>query len=98
MASSLNMKKRGMFVGTGADKTIVLGFQPVHVKVWNVTDGIKSEKIDTMVDAKAVSEDEDGAATYADHIEMETDGFTVKAALAADGSELHYLACQAKND
>lgn len=98
MASSLNMKKSGQFIAKGADKKIVLGFKPMHVKIFNVTDGIKSEKTASMPSAKAVSEDAAGAATYADHIVMESDGFTVKAALAVNTKELHYIASEAKNE
>lgn len=98
MSSNQGMKKRGSFVGAGADKKIVLGYKPDHVKVWNITDGIKSEKTDTMPDAKAVSEDVAGAATYADHIEINSDGFTVKAALAVNAKELHYMATQEVNE
>lgn len=98
MSSNQGMKKRGQFTGAGADKKIVLGFKPDHVKVWNVTDGIKSEKSDSMPDAKAVSEDAAGATTYPDHIEINSDGFTVKAALAVSAKELHYMATQEVNE
>ncbi len=98
MSSSHPMSRTGTFTGKGADKKIVLGFKPRHIKVFNVTDGIKSEKTDTMPTAKAVSEDVAGAATYADHIVLETDGFTVKAALAVNAKELHYIAEEAKNE
>ena len=98
MSSSFNMKKTGVVIGKGADQKIVLGFKPRHVKVFNITDGIKSEKVDSMPAAKAVSEAANGDATYADHIVMEADGFTMKAALAVAAKELHYVAEEGKNE
>lgn len=98
MSSSFNMKKTGVVVGKGADQKIVLGFKPRHVKVFNITDGIKSEKSDSMPLAKAVTEAIDGATTYSDHIVMEADGFTMKAALAVAAKELHYIAEEGKNE
>lgn len=98
MSSSLNMKKTGVVVGKGADLKIVIGFKPRHVKVFNVTDGIKSEKSDTMPLLKAVSEAANGDATYADHIQLNADGFTMKAALAVSAKELHYIAEEGKNE
>lgn len=92
MSSRVQMKKRGYFVGAGADRKVVLGFKPSHVKVWNITDGIKSEKSDTMPLLKSVTEAANGDTTYSDHIQLDSDGFTVKAALAVSAKELHYLA------
>ena len=102
MSSSLNWTKTGMVVGKGADKKIVLGFKPRVVKVINVTDLIVSEKYDTMPSAKAFSAKAGALAiyepSYADHIVLEADGFTIKAALAVSAKELHYFASEGKNE
>lgn len=98
MSSSHNMKKSGSFVGKGADKKIVLGFKPMHVKLFNITDGIKTEKVGSMPLLKSVTEAADGATTYADHVQIDSDGFTVKAAFAVAAKEIHYMAAEAKNE
>ena len=98
MSSKVPFKKTGSVKGAGADKKVVLGFKPQVVEVYNVTDGIKSKKLDSMPLLKAVSEAADGATTYADHIQINSDGFTIKAALAVAGKELHYCASELVNE
>lgn len=92
MASHLNFMKNGSFIGAGADKTIVLGFQPKVVTIVNITDSINAVKFASMPDAKALRKVQAGGSDYGDYIELTSNGFTVKAALAVSAKELHYLA------
>jgi len=92
MASHLNFMKNGQFVGGGVDKTIVLGFRPKKVKIINVTDSIQAEKFASMESAKALRTLQAGTKDYGDYIELTSNGFIVKAALAVSAKVLHYVA------
>ncbi len=98
MSSSNNLTRRGVVTGGGADKKIVLGFKPANVKVVNITDKITNEKSDTMVDDKALRVLANGTATFVDGITLNSDGFTMLAAVAIAAKELHYYAEESKND
>lgn len=98
MSSSVNWVKTGKLVGTGADKKVVLGFKPRHVKIFNVTQLRTVEKSDTMAAAKAFNEVTAGTKTYADLVVLESDGFTLKAAAHASADEVHYYATEGRND
>jgi len=98
MGSSLNLKRRGVVTGAGADKTIVLGYKPAQVKIVNVTDRIQNEKSDTMPDDKALRTLANGDSTYVDGVTLNSDGFTMLAAVAIADKELHYYAEESKND
>lgn len=98
MASHLNFMKNGFFVGAGADKTIVTGFRPKRVEIVNITDQIEALKMDTMDADKALRRLQAGAADYGDYITINSNGFTVKAALAVAAKELHYIAHESLND
>ena len=98
MSSSNNLTRRGVVQGAGADRKIVLGFRPANVKVVNITDRITNEKSDTMPDDKALRTIAAGTATYVDGITLNSDGFTMLAAVAIDAKELHYYAEESKND
>lgn len=98
MSSSVNMVKTGKVIGSGADKKVVLGFKPRHVKVFNVTQLRTVEKSDTMADDKAFNEVTAGTKTYADLITLHSDGFTLKAAAHASADEVHYVAIEGRND
>lgn len=98
MSSSLNQKRRGIVTGAGADKKIVLGYKPSRVVVHNVTDRISTEKSDTMPDDKALQRVANGDGTYVDRMTLNSDGFTMLAAVAIAAKELHYYAEEAKNE
>lgn len=98
MGSSNNLKRRGVVTGNGADKKLVLGFKPGRVVVHNVTDRISAEKTDTMADDKALNRDVGGVGTFVDLITLNSDGFTILAALNVAAKELHWYAEEAKND
>jgi len=98
MSSSNPLKRRGVITGGGADRKIVLGFKPAQVKVVNITDRIENEKSDTMPDDLALRRIANGTATYVDGITLNSDGFTMLAAVAIDTKELHYYAEEAKNE
>lgn len=98
MGSSLNLARRGVVTGGGADKKIVLGFKPAHVKIINITDRIVNEKADTMLADKALRTLADGTATFVDGVTLNSDGFTMLAAVAISAKELHYYAEESKND
>lgn len=98
MASHLNFMKNGFFVGGGVDKTIVLGFQPKLVKIVNITDSIQAEKFESMEADKALRTLQAGTKDYGDYITINSDGFTVKAALAVSAKELHYVASESLNE
>lgn len=98
MGSSNNLNRRGVVTGAGADKKIVLGFKPAQVKIVNVTDRITNEKSDTMEDNKALRILADGTATFVDGITLNSDGFTMLAAVAIAAKVLHYYAEESKND
>ncbi len=98
MGSSANLTRRGVVTGGGADKKIVLGYKPANVKVTNITDRIVNEKADTMPADKALRTIADGTATYVDGITLNSDGFTMLAAVAIAAKELHYYAEESRND
>ena len=98
MGSSSNLQRRGVVIGAGLDKTIVLGFKPSRVVVHNITDRISAEKSDTMPDDKALNRDAGGTGTYVDRITLTSDGFTMLAAVAIADKELHYYAEESKNE
>ena len=98
MSSSLNQAKTGKLVGAGADKKIVLGFKPRHVKVMNTTDRITNEKTDTMDADEALRTLAAGTATFVDGITLNSDGFTMLAAVAIADKDLHYVAYEGKNE
>lgn len=98
MGSSSNLKRRGVVTGNGADKKLVLGFKPGKVIIHNVTDRISAEKLDTMAGDKALNRDATGVGTFVDLITLNSDGFTIKAALNVSAKVLHWYAEEAKND
>ena len=98
MSSHANALKTGVFTARGADKRVNTGFKPRKVVIRNVTDGISQEKTESMPADKASNTLADGTRTYVDRVRIESDGFTVLAAAAIDGKELHYEAYQAENE
>ena len=103
MASSLNFIKTGKVVGTGADKKIVLGFQPRSVTLFNAAAGglvtcWKTDQMATRYAKKAVAA---GTTTFADDMcVIESDGFTIgdDSDLNVAGEDIYYEAIQGKND
>lgn len=85
----------GTLTGAGSAETLVCGFIPSFVKVFNETDVIVWEKYRTQADANtfkltaaAVGSKDTGSA-----IVINTDGtVTLSATLAASGKVLHWLA------
>jgi hypothetical protein len=104
MASSFNFVKTGKVVGTGADKKIVLGFQPRMVELFNAdnTGGkITAWKTDQMATRFAKKVIANGTTTFADDMcVIESDGFTIgdDSDLNAAGEDIYYIAWQGKND
>ena len=96
MGSTNRFNRAGKLSGAGVDKKVVLGWKPRHVMVYNVTDRITSEKSELMDGDKALVRAAAGTGTYDDHITLHSDGFTVKAAAAVAGKELHYYADRAE--
>lgn len=98
MSSSMPLKRSGKLIGSGADKTIVLGFKPAHVKLINVTDRISHEKMALMDAKKALQTVAAGTATFVDAITLNADGFTLEASAFVSAKEYHYYAEEAKNE
>ena len=98
MSSRQPWVKSGKVIGHGADKKIVLGFKPKKVEVLNVTDRISATKLDTMPNLDALVRAANGDGTIQSFIELQSDGFLMKAGLAVTGKELHYLAEEANNE
>ncbi len=98
MGSSNNLTKTAQLVGTGADKKIVLGFKPRRVEVVNVTQLKTTWKSDSMPDGEAYQRVTAGTMSQVDHLDLASDGFTLKAAAHASDDELHYYAQEGKND
>lgn len=98
MSSKTPFSKSGKIIGGGADKKIVLGFKPRKVEIHNVTDRISAIKLDTMPANDALVRATNGDGTVSPHVELNSDGFTVKAALAVSGKELHYYAEESINE
>jgi len=98
MGSHANQVKTGVFTATGVDKSIVLGFKPRKVIVYNVTDRITFRKTDTMPTNLAMTRDVGGIGTFVARMTINSDGFTVLAAAAVDTKVLHYEATQGENE
>lgn len=98
MSSSNNQTKTAQIVGSGADKKIVLGFKPRYVKVLNVTDLKTLEKSDSMADGQALQRVTAGTLSEVDHLDLASDGFTLKAAAHSADDEIHYWAYEGKNE
>lgn len=98
MSSKAPFSKSGKIIGGGADKKIVLGFKPRKVEIHNVTDRISATKLDTMPANDALVRAANGDGTVSPYVELDSEGFTVKAALAVSGKELHYYAEESLNE
>lgn len=98
MSSSLNQIKTGQIIGTGADKKIVLGFKPRYVEALNVDDLKTTIKSDSMADGEAYQRVTAGTLSAVNHLDLNSDGFTLKAAAQADGDVIHYVAYEGKNE
>jgi len=98
MSSSLNRIRTGKIVGDGNDKSIVLGFKPRNVKLWN-EDSLQSiEKSDSMADGQALRRVTAGTMSDADLLDLDSGGFTIKAAANIDTEVIHYVAYEGKNE
>ena len=103
MSSSLNMIKRGKVSGKGSEFSVVLGFQPVKVELFNsdssgLTTCEKHESMDAKFAKKQVPA---GTVTFADNMcQINSDGFLIgsDADLNAAGEEIHFTAYEAKNE
>lgn len=98
MASSLNKVRSGKFIGAGADKKVILGFQPKYVEIMNVTDQSDYKKSETMDTDKARKEIAAGTKTFVSSVTINADGFTLIAAEAVVAKEFHYVAYESKSD
>ena len=98
MASSLNKVRSGKFIGNGADKKVVLGFQPKKVEIYNVTDGVDYAKTSEMATNFARKEVIAGTKTYAASVQIDADGFTIIAAENVADKEFHYTAYESKSE
>ena len=99
MGSSNNKIRSGQFTGSGADRKVVLGYQPKRVDIYNTTDGIDYHKSESMnADNKARKEIIDGAKTFVAAILIESDGFTFIAAENVADKVFHYVAFQSESD
>ncbi len=98
MSSRAPFSKAGKIIGDGADKKIVLGFKPRKVEIHNVTDRISAIKFDSMPGNDALVRAANGDGTVNPYVGLDSDGFTVKAALGVSGKELHYHAEESLNE
>jgi len=98
MSSRTRAVKRGVLIGTGADRTVITGFKPDSVVLRNITDGIDCYKSDSMLLKKARNEDIAGAKTFVDAITINEDGFTIEASKFVSTKEYHYRAEQEMNE
>jgi hypothetical protein len=99
MASSLNKIRTGSFVGSGADRKVVLGFKPKKVEIYNTTDGVDYHKSESMnADNKARKEISDGTKTFVAAATIDADGFTFIAAENVDAKVFHYVAYQSESE
>ena len=98
MSSKMPFSKSGKVVGHGADKKIVLGFKPRKLEVHNVTDRISALKLESMPSTDALVRAANGDGTISPYLELQSDGFVIKAALAVNNKELHYYAEEGTNE
>jgi len=103
MSSSLNMIKTGKVPGTAADKSVVLGFQPRVVELFNANaSGLTScWKTDAMVTRFARKTVPAGTVTFADDMcVINSNGFTIgdDSDLNAAAEDIYYVAYEGKND
>ena len=98
MASSLNKIRSGKFIGSGAEKSIVLGFQPKKVEIYNITDFISYEKTALMDTDKSIKRVAAGTGTFPVSVTINADGFTLAAAENVAAKEFHYTAYESKSD
>lgn len=100
MSSAVNMIRRGKFNGTGSAKSIVLGFKPAKVELYNESGLATADKSDTMDLKKAFKRVTAGTLTFADVCTITSDGFTLEADgdMNVSGETVHYVAYQARND
>lgn len=78
----------GTIDGKGAVAVETLGFRPKYILLVNTVDGGRIEKIDGMTDAQTLQK---GAMDTSSAIVIDNMGFTLTAAVAADGAKLVYF-------
>lgn len=96
MSGSFAKVVASKFTGSGADRKIVLGFQPKKVEIYNVTDFISYNKTELMATNKSIKTAAAGTQTYPASVVIESDGFTLIAAENVADKEFHYAAYESK--
>jgi hypothetical protein len=84
----------GTNTGDGTVLTVNLGFRPKMVTIFNETDAILWQKMDTQADANAMKQVTAGTTTKdtTSAIVFSANGFSTSAALNASGKVLHWVA------
>lgn len=99
MSSGLNKIRSGSFIGDGADNSVILGFKPKKVEIYNITDGIDYKKSESMnADNKARKEVIAGDKTFVAAVTIDAGGFTLVAAENVAAKVFHYVAFQSESD
>ena len=85
----------GSYVGTGAAKSIEVGFRPKYLKIVNVTTGAAAEFMDTMAEDSVITHDTgtDGIVT-SEGVTLTDAGFDLGTNAVINGSTniVHFLA------
>jgi hypothetical protein len=82
----------GTFTADGTVTNVKLGFRPRFVKVYNATDAVTHETVDTMAGASLRQVAAGTQTVQADTIMITDTGFTLPAAVAVDEKVLHFVA------
>jgi hypothetical protein len=82
----------GTFTADGTVTNVKLGFRPRFVKVYNATDVVTHETVDTMAGASLRQVAAGTQTVQADTITITDIGFSIPAAVAIDTKVMHFVA------